>query len=77
MSGNDARIRQEGVIIGSYPTIISGPAGDASINMRGNDPVSGISFENTNTVHFLLTGFECKEEAVGMVLADIFKATLH
>ena len=36
-----------------------------------------VSFENTDPIGFLFTGFERKKEAVGMVLADIFKAALH
>ena len=37
--------------------------------MRENNWVSRVSFENTNTINFFLTGFECEEKAVSMVLA--------
>jgi len=42
----------------------------------GNDEISTVSFEITDTVHFFFTGFECKKETVSMFLADIFKTTL-
>ena len=43
---------------------------------RENDQVSGVSFENTNTVNFFLTGFECEKETVSMILTDIGKSAL-
>ena len=36
-----------------------------------------ISFEDTGTEIFFFTGFECKKEAVSMVLADISKRALQ
>ncbi len=38
---------------------------------------SGVSFKVTDPVGLLLAGFEGKEQAVGMILADIFKTSLH
>ena len=49
----------------------------ASIIIRRNDHVSGISFKITNTVRFFFAGFECKKKAISMVLADIFETALH
>jgi hypothetical protein len=36
-----------------------------------------VTFEDTNTEIFFFTGFECKKEAVSMVLADIGKSALY
>jgi hypothetical protein len=55
-------------------TVFFGHRGAASIIVRGNDQVSFVPFKNTNTVHFLFPGLECKKEAVGMLQADIFKS---
>jgi hypothetical protein len=50
--------------------------GFSVIVIQGNDQVSAVSFEITNTVDFFFTGFECKKEAVSMLFADIFKTAL-
>ena len=39
--------------------------------------VSGVPFKITNTVRFFFAGFECKKEAVSMVLADIGETAFY
>ena len=36
-----------------------------------------VSFEDAGTEIFFFTGFECKKEAVSVILADIGKNALH
>jgi len=40
-------------------------------------PVLIIPFENTNPEDLFFTGFKCEQEAVGMVLTDIFKTAFQ
>jgi hypothetical protein len=42
-----------------------------------NNPLSGIPFEITGTIGFLFSGLEPEEEAVGVLLTDIFKPALQ
>jgi hypothetical protein len=53
-------------------------AGDLmSLQPEKRDPASGVSFENTDPVDFLLAGFEGKEKTICMFLADTGKTALQ